>query len=228
MEQLIDTFFALFAAPAFTVFGASTTWGEVLGFGSGALCVWLVVKVSVWNWPVGIANSLFFFVLFVQAGLFAAAVLQVVFAALGVFGLWSWLHGGQRRTQLPVTRVNARDWIGLGLIGVAGFGIITWFLAAHTSSTVPEADAATTVLSLLATWLQARKKVECWWLWIAADVIYIPLYLYKGLTLTAILYVGFLALCIFGLRAWRREAAQATQVEANALPTEPVEKEALA
>jgi nicotinamide mononucleotide transporter len=82
---------------------------------------------------------------------------------------------------------------------------MTWLLSAHTDSTVPLADAFTTVLSLLATWSQTRKKLESWWLWILADLIYVPLYLYKDLTLTALLYVGFLALCIVGLVRWTRE-----------------------
>lgn len=82
---------------------------------------------------------------------------------------------------------------------------MTWILMEVTDSTVPLPDAITTVLSLLATWGQARKKVECWWLWIAADIIYIPLYGYKELWLTAILYVGFIALCVLGLRSWTRD-----------------------
>jgi nicotinamide mononucleotide transporter len=78
-----------------------------------------------------------------------------------------------------------------------------------TDSTVPLPDAITTVLSLLATWGQARKKLESWWLWIAADVVYVPLYAYKVLWLTAVLYVGFLALCVFGLRSWLADYSRA-------------------
>ncbi len=93
----------------------------------------------------------------------------------------------------------------LGALGVLGTAGLTVLLDTVTDSTVPLPDAITTVLSLLATWGQARKKLESWWLWITADVIYVPLYAYKNLWLTAILYLGFLALCVLGLRNWRTD-----------------------
>jgi nicotinamide mononucleotide transporter len=192
-------------ATALTLWGTPTTWGEVLGFVTGALCVWLVARQHVANWPIGIANNLVFFALFLHNGLFADGWLQLVYLVLGLYGWWAWLRGGERHSTLAVSRTTGPQWWALGVIGIAATAGMTVLLDTATSSTVPLADSVTTVLSLLATWGQARKKVESWWLWIAADLIYVPLYLYKDLVLTAILYVGFLALCAMGLRNWRAE-----------------------
>jgi nicotinamide mononucleotide transporter len=191
---------------------------EVVGFVSGALCVWLVAHQNVWNWPVGIANNITFLVLFWTSGLYADSALQVVFLALAGYGWWAWLRGGNAHSALAVSRTTGRQWTVLGVVGVVGTVVLTWVLAVGTDSTVPLPDAVTTVLSLLATWGQARKKVESWWLWIVADLVYIPLYAYKDLWLTAALYVGFLALCVLGLRNWLAGYRSATALAAGGSP----------
>jgi nicotinamide mononucleotide transporter len=191
------------AQTAFSSFGAPTTWAEVLGFATGLLNVALLVRRHILNWPLGILNVLLLMLVFASAGLYADAGLQVVYVVLGCYGWWAWLYGGERHTALVVRDTTGAEWLWLAVAGVLLTGVLWLFLDRLTGSTVPLADAVTTALSLLATYGQTRKLVQNWWLWIAADLIYIPLYGYKGLWLTAILYVVFLALCVLGLRAWR-------------------------
>lgn len=157
---------------------------------------------------------MFFLLLFTTSGLYADGALQIVYIALAAYGWWAWLHGGKARTELAVSRTTALQWIALAASGIAGTLLMTWVLRSFTPSTVPVADAATTVISLLATWGQTRKKVESWWLWITADIIYIPLYQYKDLTLTAMLYFGFLTLCVIGLVSWTRDLRLAATADA--------------
>lgn len=181
------------------------SWAEILGFVTGVAGVWLTVKRRISNFPVGIANSAFFLVLFATARLWADSGLQVVYIVLGFAGWWQWLHGGPERTHLFVGR--SPRWIFVAAIAFIGFG--TWGLtnllgAAHDIA--PFWDALTTCLSLVAQGLLNWKKIENWYYWIAADVIYIPLYVVKRLDLTAIVYVLFLFLCFLGLQAWRRAA----------------------
>ncbi|MET9425687.1 nicotinamide riboside transporter PnuC [Streptomyces sp. NPDC006540] len=192
----------------FTVLGTSVSWVEFLGFGSGALCVWLVARQHIANWPIGIANNVFFILLFTQAGLYADAGLQVVFITLAAYGWWTWTHGGGPGSSvLPVRRTTRTEWTWLLAAGVVGTLALTLLLDRATDSTVPFWDALTTALSLMATYGQCRKRLESWWLWIAADVVYVPLYAYKELYLTSLLYIGFMALCVAGLRGWSRDVS---------------------
>ncbi|GAB1817618.1 nicotinamide riboside transporter PnuC [Herbidospora sp. RD11066] len=194
--------------PAFFIGGVPTSWAELLGFATGLLTVWMVARQNIWNWPLGVANVILLGLVFLTAGLYADAALQIVYVVLGLYGWWSWLYGGAGRTALTVTRTETTEWIWLGLAGVATTALLTALLSAYTDSAVPFWDALTTALSLMATYGQTRKRVESWWLWIAADVVYIPLYAYKNLYLTSVLYVVFLALCVMGLRAWRLAVAR--------------------
>jgi nicotinamide mononucleotide transporter len=189
---------------AITLLGEPASWSELLGFATGLLCVALVVRQHIANWPVGIVNVLLLMVTFWTAGLYADAGLQVVYVLLGGYGWWQWARGAGD-SALPVRRTRAGEWYGQAAAGVVATLVLYLLLRSVLHSTVPVADAITTTLSLLATYGQSRKLLENWWLWIAADVIYVPLYAYKHLYLTTVLYVVFLALCVAGLRAWQRD-----------------------
>lgn len=77
----------------------------------------------------------------------------------------------------------------------------SWLVAADGAA--PFWDALTTALSLASQYLLARKRIENWWIWIAVDIIYVPLYMSRGLPLTAALYAVFLAMCMIGLMQWK-------------------------
>lgn len=197
MAWLVD----LLWLPVTQVLGAPVTVVEIVGFVSGALCVWLLGKQNPWNWPIGLIQVVAYLFLFWSVGLYADASLQAVYIALGLWGWWNWLRNRQGEV-LKVRRTRATEWWALVVIGILGTILIAQVLMRQTDSTVPWLDSTTTVLSLLATYGQGRKLIESWWLWILADVIYIPLYASKGLWLTSLLYVSFLALCVIGLRKW--------------------------
>ncbi len=176
---------------------------EAWAFATGAICVWLVTKGNIWNWPIGLLNNLIYAVLFWRARLFADMGLQAVYFALGIWGWWNWLHGGKNHSRLQVSRTKAWEWITLGFCVAPATWLLRELLLA-VNGAAPFWDSLTTVLCLCAQYLLCRKRLENWWWWIAADIIYVPLYLSRGLPLTAILYAGFILLCISGLIRWTR------------------------
>ena len=176
---------------------------EVLGFVTGGWAVWLTVRQNIWNWPIGIANSAFYLVVFLQARLFADGSLQAVYIVLGFLGWYWWLRGGPSRSRLIVSRTGVRLGLALAAILVIGTVLMTQLLV-RISDSAPFLDALTTVMSLIAQFMLTRKLFENWFVWISADVIYIGLYIYKDLYLTSILYVVFMAMCIAGAIQWRQ------------------------
>lgn len=197
---------AMIAATALHAWPIS--WVEVIGFITGGICVWLAVRQHAGTWPIGLANNIAFFVLFSQARLYADAGLQVVYFALGIYGWWNWLHGGTDRTRLPISRARTWEWLALAAFVSLGTWTLRELLIA-VNGAAPFWDSHTTVLSLAAQYLMCRKRLEHWLVWMAADIIYIPLYLSRELPLTAILYGVLLTMCVLGWLEWRRRAGAA-------------------
>jgi len=197
----------------------SANWTEVLGFGTGAACVFLAARRNIWNFPLGIANNLVFIVLFFGAALYADLGLQIVYLVLGVTGWYGWSRHRAADDRALITRMPRRSILPLAVAAVAGTAIIAYALHSYTDSTTEIADAATTAVSLVAQYMLNRRWLENWFVWIAVDVAYVGLFLYKGLNITAALYLLFIGLCLFGLRGWIR--ARARQDESDVPAGDP-------
>jgi nicotinamide mononucleotide transporter len=189
--------------------GFTTTPLELTGFVLSVITVLLNIRQTHWAWLFSIISSATYCVVFYHSKLFGDSGLQLVFIAVSVWGWYQWLYGGARHDALAVSWLGKAG-AGLAAIGwLAGFGLLAWFLKTYTSTDVPLSDGFLTAGSLVGQLLLSRKKVENWIVWIVVDVLYVGLYLYKGLTLTAILYASFVVLAAIGLQAWRRAAAKA-------------------
>lgn len=215
MDSIVD----FLQQSLFQVWGLPVTLIEAVGFVTGALCVWGVARQRLWNWPVSIANNIAFGFLFVTAGLYAETLLQAVFAVIAVYGWWAWKHGGTGATELPVRRTFPAEAWALVILGAAGTVGVALLLTHGTDSQVPWPDGFVLAASLVATYGQARKILESWWVWIVIDLVSVPLYVSRGLYLTAVLYTAFLALCVLGLMTWRRDLDQRTTVSAPTAAT---------
>src|SRR5215213_4523576 len=101
---------------------------ETLGFVTGGVTVWLTVKQNIWNWPIGIASSAFFLVLFFGARLFADMSLQIIYIILGFLGWYWWLRGGEGHTTLHVSRAAPATLLAVGAISVVATAGMTLFL----------------------------------------------------------------------------------------------------
>jgi nicotinamide mononucleotide transporter len=196
-------------------------WLEPVAVATGIISVYLSVKQKIWSWPTALVNVALYFVVFREQKLYADMGLQVIYFVLSLYGWYEWLYGGENRTELKVSRADPQMAITLTAIAVVGVAVLGTLFARFTDASLPYVDSATATTSLVAQWMMTRKVLENWAVWIAVDVVYIGMFIYKHLYLTSGLYAGFLVLAVMGQVQWRRsyrenDAAAAAPVTAPA------------
>lgn len=177
---------------------------EALGVVTGILGVWLTTRQKIWCWPIGIVSVACFIVVFYDAKLYAAMALQGVYILLLAYGWHAWRRGGDGGAALKVTRVPPGLAAALAAAGATGSWVAGYWLRAQTDHVLPYVDGFTTAFSLVAQWMQAKKYLENWPVWVVVDLAYIGMSLSQGLLLTAGLYAVYVGLAALGYRDWRR------------------------
>jgi nicotinamide mononucleotide transporter len=170
------------------------------------ICVWLTVRRSIWCWPTGIIGVSAYFFVFFQNQLYADMGLQVIFLVQNIYGWYYWLHGKDgNEHDVPIRLLHPQErwWTALSIAGLAA--IIGTFTHTFTNTDVAYLDATVASISLVANLLLARKVLDNWVLWILVDVVYVGLFYYKELYLTAGLYLVFFFMATSGFLQWRKE-----------------------
>jgi len=183
-------------------------WLEITAVAFTLVNVWLAVKQNMWTWPTGIVSVLLYGVVFYQSGLYANAGLQVLYLALSIHGWYEWLHGGVDHTELRVRVTTPRQWAGCIVAGVVLTAALMWLLRA-VSGSAPISDSSTTAFSIVGQWMLNEKLLENWLIWLAVDVIYVPMFVASGRVPSALLYALFCVLAVRGFIEWRRTLASA-------------------
>jgi len=183
---------------------------EIVAAVFGVISVFLSVRQNIWSWPTAIVNVGLYIFVFYESKLYADTGLQVIYVVLNAYGWYHWLYGGKNRTELPVSRTSPRLGAFLVGLGLAGTALIGTLLAQKTDAALPYMDAMTTSTSLVAQWMMTRKLLENWIVWVSVDVIYIGMYIYKSLYVTAALYLVFLILSAMGYFQWRASLRERT------------------
>lgn len=177
---------------------------EIIAVILGIINIVLIIRRSVWNFPVAIVMVALYFVIFRDAQLYSDAGLQVFFAVVNLYGWWSWHRNKADAGEVVVRRLATIGyilWIAGSVAAIWGWGA---FMGNYTGTSYPYWDASVAMLSVAAQILMTRRFVENWHWWIVVNLISIPLYMVKGLHLTAGLYGLFLVLAIAGLVEWRK------------------------
>ena len=197
---------------------------EIFGAVTGIIYVFLEIRQTIWLWPVGIITSAVYIWVFFTSKFYADMSLQVYYLIISIIGWYWWAKGSGHSTKgsgkdnglesgrraegekkaLEVTKLKLRTGIVLAVVFVFLYAAMWFILSSYTDSPVPAWDAFITSLSIVATWMLARKIFEHWLLWIVVNFVSAVLFLVKGLYPTVILYLVYGIMSFVGLVEWRK------------------------
>lgn len=221
--DLITAFFSVNTI-AFEILGYPISWLELVGTIFNLVCVILVARRNIWNWPIGLVGVSLFGILFYQINLYADFFEQIYYFVTGVTGWYLWSRAGERDTESTVL-VTSNTWRQnlYWLLGIAGVSVVAGWIIANLHlwlprlfpdpASLPYLDAASTITAFAAQFLMMRRKIENWYLWIIVDVVAVGLYWYKGVAFVALLYLAFLINACYGLWSWRNNRARVAIAE---------------
>ena len=188
---------------------------ELAGFVLSLAMVYCNIKEIHWGWPLAIASSALYGVVFWNSQLYGEASLQVMFILAAGWGWQQWLRGTQASSteptpshQLRISTLSSLERKQVAIVTLLLWPVLVYFLDNHTDSDVALWDGLVTALSLLGQYLLAKKKIENWWVWLVVNCITVGLMALKSLWLTAGLYVIFAILSYVGVKAWRVKNAK--------------------
>lgn len=201
------------ANTAFTVIGYPISYVELIGTLFGLISVYFASKANILTWSTGVVNEVFLFILFFQVQLYADMFLQIYFFVVTIYGWYNW-KTTTIENKITVISLKAR-WLTAAIIIVASAasGIFIKNIHAYlpgyfkVAAAYPFTDSFVMVLSIIATVLLAKKKIENWHLWILVDAICVILYFKKGVYFLSLEYLIFLGLASYGLYNWKKQLA---------------------
>jgi nicotinamide mononucleotide transporter len=194
---------------AFELWGSPVSYLELVAVALSLAMVMGNLRVKVWAWPLAIAASACYALLFAGSQLYGETALQVLFIGVSIWGWTRWKSNSQQQlAHAGIGTLTMRQrWLA-ALLTLSCWPLLGLLLDQVTDSDVPFADALATVASVTGQCMLAAKRLENWWVWLAVNLYSIGLFAYKQLWLTAALYAVFALLSWWGWRAWQARLAQ--------------------
>ena len=184
-------------------------WIEIVGAILSLIYLYLSISQKVSLWFFGIVSSVFYIVVFFQSKLYANMSLQFYYVVISVYGWINWKHGKSGdKEELPTTKASGTLLIKISIATGLIYLVYYFVLAKFTDSTIPKVDSLVGALSIIGTWMLARKLLENWIVWIVVDGLCVGLYIYKELYPTTVLFAIYTVMSVIGYRQWKKSLAK--------------------
>jgi nicotinamide mononucleotide transporter len=194
---------------------------EVIATVFGLLSVYFSIKKNIWVYPTGIISTVLFIYIMFVFGLLGDMLINVYYSVMSIYGWILWSKSSEDHIHVEVKKASKNDWsFGCALFfgSLLFVGLIYYFkpfidnqfsmegvqLGLYHLDWANYTDIVTTSLFLVGMYFMAKRNLENWIFWIVADIVCVPMMLYKGLGFTALQYLIFTAMAIIGYLEWKK------------------------
>lgn len=175
---------------------------EIIAVIISVIGVSLTVLRNMWCWLFNFLAFVLYAYLFYEFKLYGETILQFFFMVVNLYGFYYWLKGKQQDHEIRIIPISKNTVILQMILAALGGFVFGYILKNYTDAALPTLDSQLAAFSLLATYWTSRKHIATWVLWVFVDIIYVGMFIYKDLFLTAGLYAAFVGLAAFGWWQW--------------------------
>jgi nicotinamide mononucleotide transporter len=178
---------------------------EITAVVFGIISVLFARKNNILVYPTGLISTLIFIYILYNFKLYGEFIINIYYSVMSILGWYLWSRRNNGQEEFPISIMNLKEYKISGLIFTATIlfiALVYHFFDKFTDLTA-YVDAFTTALFFVGMWLMAKRKIENWIVWIIADIISVPLYFYKGLTVSSLQFIVFTIIAILGYKEWK-------------------------
>ena len=180
---------------------------EIFGVVTGLMYIWLEINQRNAMWIVGFLSTSVYVIIFASSKLYSEMCLNIYYCLVSIYGYWNWRNAipaghGSEPVRYPILRLKTG--IILTALCLLFYLILSQVLRRFTDSDIPYQDALITSLSIVGTWMLAKKYLQHWYIWIAVNGFSVYVFCWKGLFPTALLFLIYFILSWYGFWKWNK------------------------
>ncbi|MFD2586524.1 nicotinamide riboside transporter PnuC [Croceitalea marina] len=187
---------------------------EMIGVVFTILSVYYSKRENILVYPTGLmATGLYVYIL-IYYGLLGDMLINAYYFTMSILGWYFWTRKVDDTHFIPITKTTVKEkkWSVLLFLGALLFVFLIYYLTDRYNTWTAYVDTFTTAIFFVGMWLMAKKKIENWLYWIIGDIITVPLYWYKGLIFSSILFAVLTVIAIYGYKAWKKNLNKSPQI----------------
>ena len=201
MDQIFDFLFSQYSS-----YSPSFIYLELFAVIMNITSVVYAKQNNILVYPTGLIGTGIFVYILLNFSLLGDTIINAYFFSMSIYGWYFWSRKKDKVIINQVSKINRNEIKYLFILAISSL-IFIYFVYDYFdkwNNWTAYVDNVTTAIFFIAMWLMAKRKVESWIFWIIGDLITVPLYFYKGLTISSIQYIIFLILAILGYISWKK------------------------